>query len=95
MNIEQEDNGKKGRFYVILNSKQEAELIYNYINVITIRIDHTEVNQVFKGQGVGSKLIAKVVEFARLKELKIVPHCSYAKAVFEKKKEYSDLLVKN
>jgi predicted GNAT family acetyltransferase len=36
-------------------------------------------------------LIYKAVEFARSRHLKIHPVCSFARAVFEMKKEYRDV----
>lgn len=93
MEIQQEDNGKKGKFFIMLNGKQEAEMTYVYAgnNII---IDHTEVNDVFKGQGVGYKLVEAAVDFARKSGIKIKPLCPFANAVFKKKaQEYSDVLL--
>ncbi|GGG45331.1 GNAT family N-acetyltransferase [Bizionia arctica] len=92
MKIEHEDNGKKGKFYILVDGKQEAEMTYVYVGDDKINIDHTEVSDKLKGQGIGYKLIEASVEFMRDKNLKTIPTCSYAKAVFEKKTEYSDRL---
>jgi len=92
MNIKQEDNGKKGKFFVELDGKQEAEMTYTYAGSDKIIIDHTEVSEKFKGQGVGYKLVEAAVEFMRDKGLKVIPLCPFAAAVFKKKHEYSDRL---
>ena len=55
-------------------------------------IVHTGVRPAFEGQGIARRLLNKVVEQARLKKIKIVPICSYAKKVMEGKKEYKDVL---
>ena len=92
MNIKQEDNGKKGKFFVELDGKQEAEMTYTYAGSDKIIIDHTEVSQKLKGQGVGYKLVEAAVDFMRDKGLKVIPLCPFAAAVFKKKHEYSDRL---
>lgn len=93
MEIEREDNGKKGKFFIILNGKQEAEMTYVYAGT-NIIIDHTDVGEVFKGQGVGYKLVEAAVIFARESSMKIKPLCPFANAVFKKKaNEYADVLL--
>lgn len=93
MEIEQEDNGKKGKFFVRLNGKQEAAMTYVYAGT-NIIIDHTEVGDVFRGQGVGYKLVEAAVSFARESNIKIKPLCPFAHAVFKKKAdEYADVLL--
>jgi predicted GNAT family acetyltransferase len=93
MEVQQEDNGKKGKFFVILDGKEEAAMTYVYAGE-NIIIDHTEVGEVFKGQGVGYKLVEAAVDFARASNIKIKPLCPFANAVFKKKSnEYSDVLM--
>ncbi|HEX9828275.1 MAG TPA: GNAT family N-acetyltransferase [Flavobacteriaceae bacterium] len=93
MEIKQEDNGKKGKFYVEIDGKQEAEMVYSYAGDEKIIIEHTEVNEKLKGQGVGYKLLDEVVAFMRKNDLKAVPLCPFANAVFKKKKDvYKDVL---
>lgn len=93
MEIQQVDNGKKGKFFVILDGKEEATMSYVYAGE-NIIIDHTEVGDVFKGQGVGYKLVEAAVDFARASHIKIKPLCPFANAVFKKKSnEYSDVLM--
>ena len=43
MDIQQDDNGKTGLFYIELDGKKEAELSYYYKDDETIDIDHTEI----------------------------------------------------
>ncbi|MGM5471158.1 GNAT family N-acetyltransferase [Flavobacteriaceae bacterium LMO-SS05] len=93
MNIKQEDNGKKGRFYIELHGKQEAEMIYTYAGPGKIIIEHTEVGEKLKGLGVGYKLIEEVVVYIRKNKIKVIPLCPFANAVFKKKhNEYKDVL---
>lgn len=92
MEIQQEETGHKGKFFVMYEGKEEAIMTYVYAGK-NIIIDHTEVHDVFKGQGVGYKLVEAAVDFARTKGIKIKPLCPFANAVFKKKgKEYADVL---
>lgn len=92
MNIQQEDNTKKGAFYIEQDAKRIAEMTYVYAEEKKIIIEHTEVDASLKGQGVGYKLVDEAVAFARKKSLKILPLCSYVAAVFKKKADdYNDV----
>jgi predicted GNAT family acetyltransferase len=93
MEIKHTDNGTQGSFYIEVDGQKEAEMTYVYKDESTIDIDHTEVKASLQGQGIGSQLIEAAVAFMKKKHLKVVPSCSYAKAVFEKKrKEYQDVI---
>jgi hypothetical protein len=85
MEIKHRDNGKYGKFFIEIDNKEEAEMTYTYIDKNTININHTEVKETLKGQGIGYKLINEAVAFMRKNNLKASPTCSYVKAVFEKK----------
>lgn len=92
MDINHEDDGKKGKFYVMLDGKQDAAMTYVYAGENFI-IEHTEVHEVFKGQGVGHKLVEAAVNFARENNIKIKPLCPFVQVVFKKKEPlYADIL---
>ena len=57
-----------------------------------IIIDHTEVPDAFRGQGVGARLVARAVEDARAAGKKIIPLCPFANAQFRRHKEWADVL---
>ena len=92
MEILQKDDGKKGMFYVAQDNNVLAEMTYVWIGSDRIIIDHTEVDNVLSGKGVGKQLVTKAVEFAREKGIKIIPLCPFAKSVFDKVKEFKDVL---
>jgi predicted GNAT family acetyltransferase len=93
MDIQQEDNGKKGAFYLDMDGERLAEMTYTWAGEGMFIIDHTEVSEKLKGQGVGAKLVLKAVEFARKMRVKILPLCPFAKSVFNKTQDYSDVLM--
>lgn len=58
----------------------------------TIIIDHTEVDESLRGQGIGRQLLDRIVEMVRQRNMKIIPLCPYAKSVFEKDASIGDVL---
>lgn len=50
------------------------------------------VNPNYRGQGIASVLVNKMVNHAIKNNLKLVPHCSFAVMEFEKHLEYKDVL---
>jgi len=85
-------NGTKGYFYVSVEGKQEGKMTFVFAGNNTIIIDHTEVNPENNGKGYGKKMVAKAVEFAREKNIKIIPLCPFAKSVFDQIPEFRDVL---
>lgn len=92
MEVQHSESGKKGKFYIEIDGSEKAEMTYSYIDNHKISIDHTEVHEELKGQGVGYILMEAAVKFMREKNIKAIPTCSYAAAVFKKKQEYADRL---
>ncbi|MBP0902544.1 GNAT family N-acetyltransferase [Mariniflexile gromovii] len=93
MEIKQADNGKKGAFYIEIDDVKVAEMTYSNAAPNKIIIDHTEVSDSLKGQGVGYKLVDATVAYLRANNLKVIPLCPFANAVFKKKHEqYADVL---
>jgi predicted GNAT family acetyltransferase len=92
MDIQHIDDGRKGMFFIKQDGKRVAEMTYVWTGQDRIIIDHTAVDDVLKGQGAGKQLVAKAVEFAREKGIRILPLCPFAKHVFETVPEYGDVL---
>ena len=92
MKIQQKDDGKTGMFFIEQDDKIVAKLVYSWRGKERIIVEHTEVNDVLKGKGAGKELVAKSVEFAREKGVKIIPFCSFAKSIIDKTDEFQDVL---
>ena len=92
MEIQHEDNGKKGVFFIEENKEIIAEMTYVWSGEDKIIIDHTEVSEKLGGKGIGKQLVHKAVEMAREKHIKILTLCPFAKRVFDKTEEYKDVL---
>ncbi|MBB3838237.1 hypothetical protein FHS57_002242 [Runella defluvii] len=92
MTIEQFNRESKGFFKASEDGKEAGRMTYSWAGSDKFIIDHTEVNPDFKGKNVGLQLVMAAVDFAREKNLKIIPLCPFAKSVFDKKEEIRDVL---
>lgn len=94
MEVQQTDNGNKGAFFIKIDEVKMAEMTYAHAEPDKLIIDHTEVNEALKGQGIGYKLIDAAVVYLRANQLKVIPLCPFANAVFKKKRDvYADVLI--
>jgi predicted GNAT family acetyltransferase len=92
MDIQHEQSTSKGAFYIEENGARLAEMTYSKAGDALIIIDHTEVSDALRGKGAGKQLVSAAVDHARKNNLKILPLCPFAKSVFEKVKEFQDVL---
>ncbi len=93
MNILHEETDIRGRHYINdEKGNMVAEITYAVQHPDTMVVDHTEVKEVLQGQDIGLQLVEAVVEHARAKGRKIVPVCTFAKAIIERKEEFQDVL---
>lgn len=92
MDVFQEDNGIKGKFYILENNVEEALMTYTWVGSDRFIIDHTEVSDQLKGKNAGKQMVMKAVEFAREKSVKIIPLCPFANSVFKKDISINDVL---
>lgn len=90
--IELEGNDAGGRYVLRGPGGAEAEITFRRPDRHQLIIDHTTVPDVFRGQGVGTKLVARVVEDARAAGVKIVPLCPFAAAQFARHPEWAGVL---
>lgn len=93
--IEFEETGSKGRYVYRGADGAEAEMTFSKAGEHMIIIDHTEVPDAFRGQGVGVRLVERAVEDARKSGKKILPLCPFAAAQFKRHAEWSDVLSGN
>ena len=88
MQIQREEHGRNGAFFIDENGEWIAELAYIKSGDGQITIDHTEVDEKLRGED----LVKAAVDFARESGLKIKLICPYARKVFEKNPDYGDVL---
>lgn len=86
---------KKGnnKFYIGEDSQNPmAEITFVPLTDNKIIVDHTYVSPALRGQGIGECLVEKIVEYARQKNIKIVPACSFVKKLMNENEKYRDLI---
>jgi len=90
--IAREDGDTKGRYVLVTDAGTAAEMTYSKAGTSLIIIDHTEVPDGLRGQGVGAKLVTRAVEDAREGGYRILPLCPFAKKTFGDHPEWRDVL---
>lgn len=92
MEIQHDFDGKRGSFFIEEGARRFAEIVYGMAGPKRMIIEHTEVGDIFKGQGVGAKLLETLVEYVRKEQIKVIPLCPFAKATFKKRPDLQDVL---
>ncbi len=93
MEIKHQSDGHRGSFYTGTLEDKKAEMVYVMAGTSKMIIEHTEVSDELRGQGVGMKLLEALVEEVRQREVRVLPLCPFAKASFLKRKDLQDVLV--
>ncbi len=63
MFVQQDDDQNKGAFFVEQDGERLAEMTYSWAGDDKFIIDHTDVSDSLRGQGVGLHLLDAAVEF--------------------------------
>ncbi|WP_264538139.1 GNAT family N-acetyltransferase [Flavobacterium sp. N1736] len=82
----------KGFAIAQVNEKRAGAMTYSIAGEELIIIDHTEVEPAYSGKSVGKQMLYKIVEMAREKNIKIIPLCPFAAAMFKKTEDIQDVL---
>lgn len=60
----------------------------------TIVIASAKVVNKYQNQGIGRKIIAEYVDFARKEDVQIYPQCTFARQIFAQTPEYKNVLLR-
>lgn len=93
MELKQRKESSKGFFELYDGETRTGFIEYLEEGEDTLVITHTEVSPDYEGQGLGSKLVTGVAEYAIKNNLKIRALCPYAKKVLSRSDDYKTLLV--
>ena len=81
----------RGAFVIKDGIEKIAEMAIG-ISDKNLIVYHTQVSDKLKGQGIASRLLAQMVEYARKNDLKVVPLCPYVNAQFKRHPDqYADI----
>lgn len=86
------DNGSKGEFFIEEDCKNIAEMTYAWVGRNQFIIDYTWVDESLRGQNIGQNLLNFAVNYAREKNVKIIPRCPFVKSIFDKDASICDVL---
>jgi len=89
--ISQHPAGDRGTFDLTIDGRKMGFLSYS-LDSADMVVDYVQVDPSLRGQGRGEELVRAAVEWARANNRKIVPICSYARAVMKRKTEFHDVL---
>jgi predicted GNAT family acetyltransferase len=85
------DVPEKGRFEVRLDDRVVGLASY-HIDGTTMTLPHTEVDPSMGGRGIGTALVAGVLEAARERGLHVLPYCSFIRHYIQQHPETVDLV---
>ena len=88
--IEHDESKKK---FFLLKDNTESHLLYRFTENGSIDIYSTYVPEGHRGQGIAKKLVDVAVEYAKEKEVKVKPTCSYVKDYFDKQPQLKSLVL--
>ena len=92
VSIDREELNGVHEFVLRIDGERRGFLEFTRPDVGVMRIEYVEVAPELRGTGLGRQLVAKAVDFARDAELRIIPICSYARAVIQRDPAMSLLL---
>jgi hypothetical protein len=89
--IEHDEAADRGTFLLLRDGRRVGELTWFESGGATV-IDHTWVDPSLRGLSLGRRLVHAAADWARASGRRIVPACSYARAVFADEPALGDLL---
>ena len=81
VSIEREELNGVHEFVLRIDGERRGFLEFTRPEVGLMRIEYVEVSPELRGTGLGLQLVEKAVAFAMETKLRVVPICSYARAV--------------
>ncbi|MDX8335187.1 MULTISPECIES: GNAT family N-acetyltransferase [Cetobacterium] len=78
---------KSSAFYVFENNLEIGELLYSIKEDNLIKLNSTWIEEDYRNQNLAITLTEAFIEFAKSKNLKIIPICSFSKVYFKRNYE--------
>ena len=85
------DNPAEERFEARVDGELAGFAVYRSKPGL-IAFVHTEVDEAFEGQGVGSALVRGALDAARERGLEVLPFCPFVNSFIESHREYAELV---
>jgi uncharacterized protein len=91
-NVTVQNNPDKSRYEALVESGVVAGFAAYEKHGGSLVFTHTEVDDAFEGQGVGSALVRGALDDVRSADLRVVVECPFVKSYIERHPEYGDLV---
>ncbi|SEF78697.1 hypothetical protein SAMN04489712_10233 [Thermomonospora echinospora] len=91
MSKEISDNTGQSRYEIRVDGRLAGFAQYRQRNGAVV-FTHTEVDDEYEGQGVGSALVRGALDDVRSRGAQVVPLCPFVKSYIERHPEYQDLV---
>ena len=85
------DNTAAQRFEIRVDGELAGFARYQWIDD-DLAITHTEIDDRFEGQGLGSALARSVLDSLRESGTKVLPYCPFVRGYIDRHPEYLDLV---
>ncbi len=85
------DNPDGQRYEALVDGQLAGSIHYREREDALVLV-HTQVEEGFEGQGIGSRLVAGALDDIRARGLRIVPICRFVRGYLERHPEYEDLI---
>jgi uncharacterized protein len=82
--IEREELNGVHEFVLRIDGERHGFLQFTRPDVGVLHIDYVEVSPELRGRGFGRQLVERAVAFATEANLRVVPNCSYARAIMRR-----------
>jgi uncharacterized protein len=93
LKVNLEQSGRHGAFFISDENGRIAELTFAASrDGKKVTLVHTEVSPSLRGRGIARTLVEAAVQWARRENLKLVPVCPFAQAVFQREPSFADVL---
>ncbi len=89
--IRVDDNPEQSRYEIRVDGEL-AGAIYYQLDDATVALTHTEVDERFEGQGLGSRLASRTLDDVRRRGLGVLPFCPFVRSYIARHGEYLDLV---
>ena len=85
------DNPEVERYEALVDGELAGFIVYRSRPGL-IAFMHTEVDDAFEGQGIGSALVGGALDDVRRRGFEVLPFCPFVNAYIKKHQEYADLV---
>ena len=85
------DNAEARRFEIWVGGEPAGYAKYQWMDG-DLAITHTEIDDRFEGQGLGSALARSVLDSLRESGTKVLPYCPFLRSYIDRHPEYLDLV---